>query len=112
MNSSTKKQILESINNPVTFEPIARDSFDSADKNKNGKIEKNELFECMKEVANGLNLPAPTKKALEEMFKKLDVDKNGYIDFNEFKVFAKDNMINLINNMQIKKEKIFKNFQF
>ena len=103
MNSSTKKQILESINNPVTFEPIARDSFNSADKNKNGKIEKSELYECMKEVANGLNLPTPTKKALEDMFKKLDVDKNGYIDFNEFKVFAKDNMTTLINNLQNKK---------
>ena len=99
MNSSTKKQILESINNPVTFEPIARDSFDSADKNKNGKIEKSELYECMKEVANGLNLPAPTKKNLEELFKKLDVDKNGVIDYEEFKVFAKDNMLKLIEEM-------------
>jgi Ca2+-binding EF-hand superfamily protein len=53
----------------------------------------------MKEVANGLNLPAPTKKNLEELFKKLDVDKNGVIDYEEFKVFAKDNMIKLINEM-------------
>lgn len=96
---STKKQILESINNPVTFEPIAKDAFQTADKNKNGKIEKSELYECMKEVANGLNLPAPTKKNLEELFKKLDVDKNGVIDYEEFKVFAKDNMIKLINEM-------------
>ena len=99
MNSQLKKQLLESLNNPTAFNPIAKQSFDSADKNKNGTIDKSELFQCMKEIADGLGTPIPNKEELEKMFKKLDIDKSGTIDFNEFKIFVKDNMIKMINEM-------------
>ena len=53
----------------------------------------------MKEIADGLGTPIPNKEELEKMFKKLDIDKSGTIDFNEFKIFVKDNMIKMINEM-------------
>ena len=99
MESQVKKQILASLNNPKTFDPIAKQSFDAADKNKNGTIDKSELFQCMKDVADGLGTPTPNKQELEKMFKTLDIDKNGTIDFNEFKSFVKENMIKMINEL-------------
>ena len=96
MDSLKKKQLLIAINNPVIFEPIAKDAFDAADKNKNGKIEKKELYQCMKDISVGLNIPSPTKKSLEELFYKLDIDHNGILDYNEFKVYVKDNMNKII----------------
>ncbi len=99
MESKVKKQILASLNNPSSFDPIAKQSFDAADKNKNGTIDKSELFQCMKDVADGLGTPIPNKQELEKMFKTLDIDQNGTLDFNEFKIFVKDNMIKMINEM-------------
>lgn len=99
MDSSLKKQILASLNNPITFDPIAKQSFDAADKNKNGTVDKNELYQCMKDVADGLGAPLPHKDEVEKMFKKLDIDQNGTLDFNEFKIFVKDNMIKILENM-------------
>ena len=98
MEPLEKKKILNTINNPMIFEPIAKDAFDAADKNKNGKIEKKELYQCMKDVASGLEMSSPDKKSLEKLFFKLDVDHNGILDFNEFKVFVKDNMNKIIND--------------
>jgi Ca2+-binding EF-hand superfamily protein len=99
MDASAKKQLILSINNPATFEPIAKEAFDAADKNHNGTIDKKELELCMKEVSSGLGLDAPNQKAVENEFKKLDIDKNGTIDFNEFKVFVKESMKKIIGNM-------------
>jgi Ca2+-binding EF-hand superfamily protein len=96
MDSLKKKQLLIAINNPVIFEPIAKDAFDAADKNKNGKIEKKELYQCMKDVASGLEMSSPDKKALEKLFFQLDIDHNGILDYNEFKVYVKDNMNKII----------------
>ena len=95
----TKKQLIESINNAATFEPIAKEAFDAADKNHNGTVDKQELSLCMKEVASGLGMDPPNQRAVEEEFKKLDVDKNGVIDFEEFKKFVKKSMKRIIDNM-------------
>ena len=97
MEPLEKKKILNAINNPMIFEPIAKDAFDAADKNKNGKIEKKELYQCMKDIAFGLEMSSPDREALEKLFFKLDVDHNGILDFNEFKVYVKDNMNKIIN---------------
>ena len=99
MDTHTKKQLISSINNPATFEPIAKEAFDAADKNHNGTIDKKELELCMKEVSSGLGLDAPNQRAVENEFKKLDIDKNGVIDFNEFKAFVKESMKKIIGNM-------------
>ena len=97
MEPSKKEKLLNVINNPMIFEPIAKDAFDAADKNKNGKIEKKELYQCMKDIAFGLNMSSPDRKTLEELFYKLDVDHNGILDFDEFKVYVKENMYKIIN---------------
>ena len=99
MDSNSKKQLISSINNPSTFEPIAKEAFDAADKNHNGIIDKKELEQCMKEVALGLGMNPPSQKAVENEFKRLDIDKNGSIDFNEFKSFVKESMKKIIEKM-------------
>lgn len=99
MDANTKAQLIAQITNPVTFEPIAREAFEAADKNKNGTIDKQELELCMGEVAQGLGASNPTKQAIDKEFKRLDTDKNGTIDFNEFKVFVSETMIKIINGL-------------
>jgi Ca2+-binding EF-hand superfamily protein len=89
MDATAKKQLILSINNPATFEPIAKEAFDAADKNHNGTIDKKELELCMKDLAVHLGMNPPSQKAVEKEFKKLDIDKSGNIDYDEFKVFAK-----------------------
>ena len=95
----SKAKLIADITNPETFEPIARDSFNAADKNGNGTIERNELEASMIDIAKGLGLSAPSQKKIDREFKRLDVDKNGVIDFNEFKVLVKETMIKIINSM-------------
>lgn len=99
MDSETKKQLIAQITDPKTFEPIAKDAFDAADKDKNGVIDRKELELCMAEVAQGLGCSAPGKEAIDKEFKRLDTDKNGTIDLNEFKVFIKETMLKIINNL-------------
>ena len=99
MDEKTKKQLIFKLKEEATFEPIAKEAFDVADKNHNGTIDKKELELCMKEVSRGLGLDAPNQKAVENEFRKLDIDKNGTIDFNEFKVFVKESMKKIIGNM-------------
>ena len=99
MDSNSKKQLISSINNAATFEPIAKEAFDAADKNHNGTIDKKELELCMKEVAQGLGMSPPNQNAVEKEFRNLDLDKNGTIDFNEFKKFVKKSMQKIIENM-------------
>ena len=53
----------------------------------------------MKDLAIHLGMNPPSQKAVEKEFKKLDIDKSGNIDYDEFKVFAKEAMIKVIENM-------------
>ena len=99
MNANSKKQLILKLEEPASFEPLAKEAFEAADKNHNGTIDKKELEICMKELAAHLGMDPPNQKAVEIKFKKLDIDKNGSIDYNEFKVFAKEAVIKVIENM-------------
>jgi Ca2+-binding EF-hand superfamily protein len=71
---------------PPDFEEVARAAFKKYDTNQNGKIELNELFELMKQVANEFNYTESVtyedaKKALEE----LDLNNNGVLEYDEFR---------------------------
>ena len=54
-------------------------AFDFFDRNKNGKIEKDELGEVMKSL--GLD---PEQSEIDKMMKAVDANKNNVVDFNEF----------------------------
>ena len=56
-----------------------RKAFDGFDRNKTGKIEKEELGELMKSLHIDLD-----EVELEEVMKALDVNENNVIDFDEF----------------------------
>ena len=40
MDAKTKKQLILKLKEPASFEPLAKEAFDVADKNHNGTIDK------------------------------------------------------------------------
>ena len=60
------------------------------DKNKDGKLSKDELRPLLERVASLLNLPKASDKDIEEGMKKLDSNKNGRLEFNEFYKFFRE----------------------
>jgi calmodulin len=67
----------------LTPEQIAefREAFALFDKNGDGTIEANELYEVMKSI----NLSA-TKEEIDDMIREVDTDGDGNISFDEFVV--------------------------
>ena len=69
---------------------IAKKTFNEYDKNKDGKLSKDELRPLLERVASLLNLPKATDKDIEEGMKKLDSNKNGRLEFSEFYQFFRE----------------------
>ena len=69
---------------------IAKKTFNEYDKNKDGRLSKEELRPLLERVANLLNLPKASDKDIEEGMKKLDLNKNGRLEFNEFFQFFRE----------------------
>ena len=69
---------------------VAKKTFDEYDKNKDGRLSREELVPLLKKVAKALNLPEPKEKDVEDGIKNLDLNKNGVLEFNEFFNFFKE----------------------
>ena len=80
---------------PNSFEKIAKEAFDIADKDHNGYIDKEELDICIQQIIKSFSDYTPEKTIVSEEFNRLDIDKNGIIDYSEFKVFVWD-IINMV----------------
>ena len=72
-----------------TYE-IARKTFDSYDKNKDGALTVVELKPLLTRIAKLLNLPTPNDNDIDEGMKRLDLNKNQVLDFDEFFLFFKE----------------------
>ena len=81
--------------NANSFEKIAKEVFDIADKDHNGYIDKEELDICIQQIIKSFSDYTPEKTIVSEEFNRLDIDKNGIIDYSEFKVFVWD-IINMV----------------
>jgi len=80
---------------PNLFEKIVKEVFDTADKDHNGFIDKEELEVCIQQIIKGFSDFIPEKNIVSNEFSRLDADKNGIIDYSEFKVFVWD-AINMV----------------
>ena len=95
MKENMRRQLED--DNYLTF--IARNSFNSVDKDKSGTIDVKELKTCMSNIAKGLKMPIPEDEVAKLEFSYLDKDNNSSIDFDEFKQFVKKYMLLMINNI-------------
>ena len=99
MESDYKKHILELVNDEKIFCQIAREAFNSVDRDNNNTIDKDEFKECSIQVAKGFGLENPDQKTIEDIYKKLDADGNGKIDFDEFKKYVKYIIFKILEQM-------------
>ena len=80
---------------PNLFEKIVKEAFETADKDHNGFIDREELDICIQQIIKGFSDYIPEKNIVSNEFNRLDTDKNGIIDYSEFKVFVWD-AINMV----------------
>ena len=98
-NKQIKENMRKQLNDDKYLTAIAKQSFESADKNHNGTIDIKELKACMIDISQGLGCSIPKDEIVRDEFYKLDKDRNQTIDFSEFKEFVKKNMLFLINRI-------------
>ena len=72
------------------------DLFKKFDKDNNGQLSKDEIFEGFKSILGEIE----AKTEVERIMKDLDMDKSGYIDYNEF-VIAASNRSKLFNKEKL-----------
>ena len=85
-----KKALKEKIMNEEVFGPIVDKTFQEADINSSGFIDKKELGILLKKIRDNLGFPPPTKKDLKNEMERLDVNKDGKISKDEFRVLVKE----------------------
>jgi Ca2+-binding EF-hand superfamily protein len=93
-------ELIEMLNDPVKFEENCKQVFNEIDKNKNGKIEKNEIHKHLNELHQYLMGDNVEEGSFEKLFESLDTDKNGVIDFEEFKPYFKSMLEKMIELLQ------------
>ena len=68
------------------FEDISKATFVKYDTNQDGKIDLEELFKLMTEVAKEFNYKdAITREDAEKALQELDLNKNGVLEYDEFR---------------------------
>jgi len=69
---------------------IVKNAFDNIDKNKTGKINKEQLQSMMNQVYSDISHELPSKERVDDVFDYLDTKKKGYINLEDFKVLVID----------------------
>ena len=98
-DAELKRHIFKMINDDGIFTQIAKEAFNSVDKDSSGSIDKAEFKECALQVAKGFGLENPEDESIEEIYRKLDSDNNGDIDFVEFKKYVKEIIFKILEEM-------------
>ena len=82
--SGLSKEQLEHLFDDFTFLPMVDYYFISADTDKSGFIEKNEINKFLTKFAEEKSLDPPSNKEIEETLKKFDTNKDGKLSKSEF----------------------------
>lgn len=98
-NKEIKAKMKRQLEDDQYLTNITRQSFATADINKNGTIDIKELKVCMIDIAQGMGCNIPRDEVIKDEFYKFDKDKNQTLDFQEFKAFVKKNMQILIDRI-------------
>ena len=69
---------------------IVKNAFDNVDKDKTGKINKDQLQSMMNQIYSDISHELPSKTKVDDVFDYLDTKKKGYINIEDFKVLVVD----------------------
>ena len=69
---------------------IVKNAFDNVDKDKTGKISKDQLQSMMNQIYSDISHELPSKEKVDDVFDSLDTKKKGYINREDFKVLVVD----------------------
>ena len=69
---------------------IVKNAFDNVDKDKTGKINKDQLQSMMNQIYSDISHELPSKEKVDDVFDYLDTKKKGYINIEDFKVLVVD----------------------
>ena len=61
-------------------------TFKAFDKNGNGTISREELYEGYKEIYGNTMTPDELQKEVDDIMDRLDIDKSGQVDYTEWAV--------------------------
>ena len=95
-----KKELRAKIMNEKIFGPIVDKTFQEADINHNGFIEKKELAILLKKIRDNLGFPPPTEEDIQNEMKRLDKNKDGKLSKDEFRVLVKELTIFSIDSLK------------
>ena len=95
-----KKELKKKIMNEEIFGPIVDKTFQEADINSNGFVEKKELGVLLKKIRENLGFPPPTEKDIKNEMERLDKNKDGKISKEEFRVLVKELCMFSIEQLQ------------
>ena len=84
---SKRKQLQDTLDDPVKLAKTAVKAFEAVDKDKSGKLDVKEMKECLTTFTNQFKIPPPSDEQVEELLGMLDTgDKDGLISKSEFTV--------------------------
>ena len=95
-----KAELKKKIMDEQIFGPIVDKTFQEADKNSNGFVEKKELGLLIKKIRDNLGFPPPTEKDIKNEMKRLDKNKDGKLSKEEFRVLVKEITMFSIDQLQ------------
>jgi len=99
MDPEKKKLLKKQILDEKIFGPMVEKSFNDADLDKSGFIEKKELGILLKSIHASLNIPPPSNDDIEKELKRLDTNSDRKVSMEEFRVLVKDLALFSIDNM-------------
>ena len=68
-------------------------AFNRINKDKSGKIDKNDIKKAMEHITNNLGVAPPSEASLEEVLIHTDIDNTGKIDYDGFIEIVKDYLL-------------------
>mmetsp|Transcript_36069 Transcript_36069/g.41654 ORF Transcript_36069/g.41654 Transcript_36069/m.41654 type:complete len:106 (-) Transcript_36069:10-327(-) len=85
-----KTQLKAILEDDEKLTKAATKAFKGYDKDKSGKLDQSEVYDCLKTFTDQLTLPPPSEEQVKEFIENLDRgDTDGQLDVNEFKILMK-----------------------
>ena len=93
---SKKEKMLELINNDLTFDMVFEETFKAMDTNKNGFIEKSELYDMLADLSKrAFKSDPPKKEDVDKIMTQYDENNDGKLSKEEIKPYLRKIMIQM-----------------
>lgn len=98
LSKERKEELKKRVLDESVFGPMVDKTFQDADLNNNGVIEKSELATLLKTIYGTFGLDGPTDEEVKDELKRLDQNCDGKINKEEFRTLVKELTLFSIDN--------------